>query len=110
MAGTMLMAKAPPTMFIRYRTPAILASCFGEVSATESIKDLSQLVLMTLVHRRRRLRGAVIHRRQETKYRLSGDVRSLRLGIVPGLGHHDDLPMHGQGDPVSLRALIRKVG
>src|SRR6202022_3890966 len=49
MAGTMLMAKAPPTMLIRYRTPAILASCLGEVSTTESIKDLPQLVLMTLV-------------------------------------------------------------
>jgi hypothetical protein len=49
MAGTMPMAKAPATMLIRYRAPAILASWRGEVSAMESIKGLPQLVLMTLI-------------------------------------------------------------
>src|SRR5438105_9609986 len=44
MAGTIVMAKAPPTMLIRYRPPAILASWRGEVPSTESIKDLPQLL------------------------------------------------------------------
>ena len=37
-----------------------------------------------------------------------GDVGSLRLRVVPGLGHHDDLSAQG-GDPVSFRARIRKI-
>src|SRR5947209_680121 len=45
MAGTMLMAKAPRTILIRYSAPAILASWRGGVPPIESINDLLQLVL-----------------------------------------------------------------
>src|SRR5438270_4298145 len=40
MAGTMLMAKAPRTILIRYSAPAILASWRGGVPPMESINDL----------------------------------------------------------------------
>src|SRR3954447_20063892 len=46
-AGTTVMAKAPPTMLIRYRAPAILASWRGEAAVTESITDRSRLVKVT---------------------------------------------------------------
>src|SRR5947209_1431879 len=39
MAGTMPSAKAPKTMLIRYRTPAIRASWRGEAPSTKSISD-----------------------------------------------------------------------
>src|SRR5438067_13645450 len=45
MAGTMLMAKAPRTILIRYSAPAILASWRGGVPPMESINDFPQLVL-----------------------------------------------------------------
>src|SRR4051812_49579787 len=46
-AGTTVMAKAPPTMLIRYRAPAILASWRGEAPVTEYITDGSRLVKVT---------------------------------------------------------------
>src|SRR2546423_11555719 len=50
MAGTMLMAKAPRTILIRYSAPAILASWRGAVPAMESINDLPQPVLVTSIY------------------------------------------------------------
>src|SRR4051794_34203174 len=45
MAGTTVMAKAPPRVLIRYRAPAVLASTRGEAPVTESISVVSPLVL-----------------------------------------------------------------
>jgi hypothetical protein len=42
-ARTKPMAKAPPTMLIKYKAPAILASWRGEAPATESIMQLTTL-------------------------------------------------------------------
>jgi hypothetical protein len=40
-ARTKPIAKAPPTMLIKYKPPAILASWRGERSVTESIMQLT---------------------------------------------------------------------
>src|SRR3954454_6915306 len=44
MAGTTLMANAPPTMLIRYRAPAVLGSWRGEAPLTEAIAVVSRPV------------------------------------------------------------------
>src|SRR5207302_11038530 len=55
MAGTMLMAKAPRTILIRYSAPAILASWRGGVPPMEFINDLPS----TRVGRGGRLHGSI---------------------------------------------------
>src|ERR1700694_1883072 len=40
--GSKPMAKKPPNMLIKYRPPAVLASCLGEAPAIRSITELPQ--------------------------------------------------------------------
>lgn len=48
--------------------------------------------------------GTAARRLQETQDGAGSDIGPLRLGIVPGLGHHDNLAAQGPRDPLAFLA------
>ena len=59
---------------------------------------------------RRPALGTALDRFQEAQDCAGGDAGPLRLRVMPGVGHHDDLRAKGAGDPVALRLWVREVG
>jgi hypothetical protein len=49
-------------------------------------------------------------RLQETQDRVGRDLGLLGLGVVPGVGHHDEFAAQGLPDPLGLGARIGEVG
>src|SRR3954454_5392353 len=80
MAGTTVMAKAPPMMLMRYRAPAVLASWRGDAPVSESITAGSRLEETTCVRGGRRIRPPAI----------SAPGHVLRIHVTPGNDGEDD--------------------
>src|ERR1022692_4300930 len=94
---------ALPAVFGAAPVPQCCVSACGKPVSSTRLVSSAVWVLM------RPALGTARHRLQEALDGAGGDVGSLRLRVVPGFGHHDDLCMQGAADPVSLGARVGEV-